>query len=324
MADLQHVMRLIDKKNVPDLLKLIVEQDQFGANQAIAFYLWNSFLPNYEPDSKAQVSNKSLEQIENDMVRAVHHFVDIPEDQVERYRKILKRCIVAVLEQHDHLHYYQSFHDVATVLVVKFGFKRALILLNRLCHSHLKLFMTESMDPSVDFANFVFALLERVDRKLAARLHELKMPPFFFISWCLSWLSHDMRQFKDASQIFDALVMLPPAGIGYLSAVILKGASDRVIAWPKEDFGELHQFLKELPETTWKPAYINEAYALMQRIPPSKVIRSSVPSLRESIFDSDLPRSDVLTAPIIFTFLVLVLAFLYQHYIRNTPLMHLR
>lgn len=190
-------------------------------------------------------------------------------------------------------HDFQSLHDLASIMILRFGLRRSQLLLDRLARSHLRDFMDEDFSHSRLFTQeFIRVLLSHADPPLARRLRKIEMPPMFLVSWVLSWLCHDLNNFERSARTMDILVMLPPGAVGYVSVALLKAIRSEIIQvnieYGSEEWGLLHQRLKELPKTQWSPNIFTEAIDMLQRHPPSMIIRE-VPELQGSSFDLDLP-----------------------------------
>lgn len=178
------------------------------------------------------------------------------------------------------------------MVLVRFGFAHGLGLLERLARSHLREFMAESIGPTHAFSQFVLAVLGKLDPELSRRLAEIEMPPYFFVSWILSWFAHDIDDTRVLAKIFNCLAVLPPAAVGYLSALLIsETARDEVLAYGRhmdsEEFGQLHTLLKALPATRYRDTLLPKTVALMHKYPPTQIIRG-LPELARSVFDADL------------------------------------
>jgi hypothetical protein len=75
-------------------------------------------------------------------------------------------------------------------------------------------------------------------------LRRVSIPPYFCVSWMLTWLAHDLKEIGLAKQVFDFLIVREPYAIIYLSAAISLSITDYLEELEEE---ELHQILKELP-----------------------------------------------------------------------------
>lgn len=232
-----------------------------------------------------------------------NNLLDIPDGKIGKLREKLLKLMTRIFEHpfyqdltetEQELHYYQSFHDIAAILILKFGYKNGLKFLERLCRSHLRDFMDADFSHTKAFSQFVIELVKRLDKDLAEKLESIQMPPFFFVSWCLAWFSHDLELSSEISSIFDGLVMLPPAAVGYVSALLIHRGRDLVLNYDAElgsdGFGHLHQSLKTLPRDLWSPTILADAHALMLQYPPSTIIGKD-PILARSSFDQDLAPS---------------------------------
>ncbi|PIS57781.1 hypothetical protein CJI97_000831 [Candidozyma auris] len=96
-----------------------------------------------------------------------------PED-IEELRRRLFGLVVRVLRKYPCLHYYQGFHDVASVVLMVFYNSStksvdetlAFAVLERLAVLHLRDFMLPSIDLTINHLKVMAALLEEIDPQL--------------------------------------------------------------------------------------------------------------------------------------------------------------
>lgn len=99
--------------------------------------------------------------------------VFLPED-IEELRRRLFGLVVRVLRKYPCLHYYQGFHDVASVVLMVFynpltklvDETLAFAVLERLAVLHLRDFMLPSIDLTINHLKVMAALLEEIDPQL--------------------------------------------------------------------------------------------------------------------------------------------------------------
>ena len=65
------------------------------------------------------------------------------------------------------------------------------------------------------------ASLQR-DEELWAHIEESGIPPFFALSWFITWFSHNLQELHHISRLFDVLMASHPLMPIYISAVIME------------------------------------------------------------------------------------------------------
>lgn len=198
------------------------------------------------------------------------------------------------------------------MLVVSFKYKQAVQFLHSLSRTHLRYkdptsttifykvsteFLRPDMTATIQFSDFVMRILERSQPKVYRKLKSyqkfinlsrlslyqcrIEMPPYFFVSWIISWFTHDLSSLSEIGRVLDFFVLLPPSAVGYLSAVLIAKGRDSVLAYDvkRDEFGDLHDELKRLPEMHDIVGLLPDALRLMHRLPPSKICQL-VPELK--------------------------------------------
>ncbi len=333
MANDHIIFRWIDEGNKAKLIEHILSNKIMDAS--LALKCWDAFLPMYEfPRGTVEIDDLTLEQIDKDLARSFHHYKDIDSNEIPRHREKLRKLMVRLFERPFYtssfgmkkwLHYYQSYHDIASVIYINFGCKNALAMLYRLSRSHFCEWMDQSFEPTRQFCHLVIEILRRHDRETADYLGQIEMPPYFFVSWILSWCSHEFETVEQSIRLFNCLIFLPPATIGYISAVLIYRSRSDVLRFNADssDFGVLHQQLKALPKTRWDNNVIYDALRLMKLYPPSQMV--TLVGLEDTVFNSNLdfdpPNGELSTLRSLFSaigipVLVLILCYILAQYLR--------
>lgn len=95
------------------------------------------------------------------------------------------------------MHYYQGLHDVAAVLLLVAGELPAFDLLCRLATGHLRDATRPSLDPVIELLGLMQLIVREADSELANFLERQGLPPFYALSWYITWFSHDLSQFGE-------------------------------------------------------------------------------------------------------------------------------
>jgi hypothetical protein len=62
------------------------------------------------------------------------------------------------------------------------------------------------------------------DRELWAHIEESGIPPFFALSWFITWFSHNLQDLAQISRLFDVLMASHPLMPIYISAVVMEAS----------------------------------------------------------------------------------------------------
>ena len=83
------------------------------------------------------------------------------------------------------------------------------------------------------------------DPELHEHIMESGIPPFFALSWFITWFAHNVPDLADISRIFDALIASHPLMPLYLSAAVMQvhhlpmtGSSYHIVAWEMSWLGQ--------------------------------------------------------------------------------------
>lgn len=105
----------IKQKERAKLVDTILKSSIFEDDPFLAYLLWDTFLPEARPEDGrvVPVSDKTADQIENDIIRSISHFKDIPSDDIGELRGQLSELLLSIFKRpffdsgRDQLHYYQ-------------------------------------------------------------------------------------------------------------------------------------------------------------------------------------------------------------------------
>ncbi|ODV68188.1 hypothetical protein HYPBUDRAFT_138477 [Hyphopichia burtonii NRRL Y-1933] len=145
---------------------------------------------------------------------------------IEELRKKLMSLIIKVLRKYPSLHYYQGYHDIASIILLvcydngqqsqpKVNEELAFLLLEKLSVFHLRDFMITDINLSVDHLKLIPTLLECIDSKLFGLLMQasniyiatdgLYYDYTFYqaLSSILTFFSHDINNLHHLLVIWD-------------------------------------------------------------------------------------------------------------------------
>ncbi|KAJ2793917.1 GTPase-activating protein gyp8, partial [Coemansia helicoidea] len=175
----------------------------------------------------------------------------------------LSQVVSGVLRSYPWLSYYQGFHELAMTFLCVFGSPRPAVEAAKMA---ALFFVRDAMGSSLDHVmqqlDLLYVLLEAACPRVHALLAALDVPPFFAISWVLTWFAHDVESFADVCRLFDHLIVSPPLQVVHVAAALIRLREAEVLACER-DFAAVHTALAALPATTadWLPV-IDGACAL--------------------------------------------------------------
>jgi len=143
------------------------------------------------------------------------------------------------------LHYYQGFHDVASVILANISNRPELAasILRKLAKSHLRDATREDFSGITCFLEIaLYPLLQVLDEELHDYFIFRELGPTAFITWIITLFAHDIHDSDRAGRLFDALLASHPLMPLYFSVAILvnPGCRDRIFDTDEDDPGMLH------------------------------------------------------------------------------------
>jgi hypothetical protein len=142
------------------------------------------------------------------------------------------------------VHYYQGLHDVAGVLLLVSGEAKAFQLLQALAQGHLRDATRPTLDAVLELLALLAPITEAVDQQLAAHIAAQGLPPFFALSWYITWFAHDVPDLASAARLFDLFLASHPLMPLYVGAVAMR--SQRATLLECEEMPELHSALMNM------------------------------------------------------------------------------
>ena len=80
---------------------------------------------------------------------------------------------------------------------------------------------------------------------MAGHLREIRIPPFFGLSWQLTWFAHTIDDFTTVQRLFDFFMASHPLMPLYVAVVNMHMHRDYLVRF--KDMPELHSALTKLP-----------------------------------------------------------------------------
>lgn len=87
-------------------------------------------------------------------------------------------------------------------------------------HYLLTFLLTNDLNILPLLIDTMLAIISEVDPPVYNQLQQSTVPPYFCISWLMTWFAHDVRSVEMAAQLFDFFLLNPPLVIIYTAAAV--------------------------------------------------------------------------------------------------------
>ncbi|KFM65031.1 TBC1 domain family member 20, partial [Stegodyphus mimosarum] len=277
----------------------------------------------------------SLEEIEQhpyyrqvvlDVNRSLKRFPpSIKESQRLAMLDQLVLLIMRVLCRHPELHYYQGYHDICVTFLLVLGEETAYYVLEKLSRTHLRIFMEQTMEPTIQLLECMYPLIGKKSSQLMKFLLKSEVGVAYCLSWLITWFGHVLNDYNDVVRLFDFFIVSPFCMPMYLTTAVVLHRESEVLK-QECDMASVHSLLSKVPENLpfedlirlsceLHKTYILETLSKELSYLPGKkkkVVRSYgiVGSLAKTL-KSSVPGSNF-AVPLVIAAAVLVTAVLYQ------------
>ena len=161
-------------------------------------------------------------QVVLDVNRSLKRFPPgIDEDDRPMLQEQLTRLIVRVLVSQPSLHYYQGYHDVAITFLLVVGEHIGYQIMEKLSVSHLKQFMTPSMENTMGLLQLMYPIIRKSSPDLHRHLVKSELGTIFALPWLITWFGHVLPNYCDVVRLYDFFLAGPPLMPVYLAAAIV-------------------------------------------------------------------------------------------------------
>lgn len=238
-----------------------------------------------EYEEWASGSHKDKGTVRVDVERSLYTFAGFLDDETRSARRQeLERLLNAVVVKHEGtVHYYQGLHDVASVLLLVAGEPAAFDMLCQLSTGHLRDATRSSLDPVIELLGLMGPIVAAADPELASYLAKQGLPPFYALSWFITWFSHDLADFGEVCRLFDLFLATHPLMPLYVGAAAMHSQRQQLLA--AEEMPILHSKLVNLCVTKMATAdqLAIQAIKLYKRATPESIIASRQLLLQQCI-----------------------------------------
>eukprot|EP01051_Picozoa_sp_SAG22_P013049 SAG22_NODE_1419_length_4466_cov_5.588963_4_plen_558_part_00 len=195
------------------------------------------------------------EQLWLDVNRSLHHYKPRLYTQhaatQSACRAALFRMMQAVLLRDGALHYYQGFHDVASVLLLTCGPAAGTRLLQALAASPLAFAVTADMAATSNMMQLLPPLVREVCPEAAEIIRAAGIEdPIYALSWVLTWFAHDLHSLAARARLVDFFLAVGhPLASVYFAAVVVGHRLPELKAIREQppDYGAVHALLRTVP-----------------------------------------------------------------------------
>jgi hypothetical protein len=240
------------------------------------------------------------DQVRKDVERSFNHVrvrssSPWSEEAKSAHRDRLSRLINAVMSRNPQLHYIQGFHDICTVFYLVCGSVdgtgtdgAAFALIERASQTYFRDVLSPTLEPVMHALSFLYRLLLIEDPQVHALLASTDIPPFFALSWFLTWFAHDLAQLDSVARLYDFFLASHALMPLYMACEVVRAMRGDLLklcatmpgGGGEIEIGPVHAMFRELPEERLDvDALIGASMRLFHKSPPHELLRTStVPS----------------------------------------------
>jgi hypothetical protein len=228
---------------------------------------------------KIITNHEQYDQVEKDVDRSMYKFTRHFTDLERSYkRQQLSRLVNSCLIHDPELHYFQGFHDIATVFLLELGETTALPCIYRLSHYQFHDAMyKKSLEEILNVLPLVHQIIKRTDPQVAKILEDSGMDVgHYALSWVLTWFSHVIDDIDMVSRLFDVFLASHPLFSVYVSAAVVLERRQELLHTECE-FTAVFGLLNSFPEThtvithEWIERIITKSREMFEMYPPHKL-----------------------------------------------------
>lgn len=139
----------------------------------------------------------------------------------EKKRNILNNMILTILSKNKNLHYYQGYHDVASIFMLTLeDDSLSLGVIENVSRNFLADFMAKDFEVVMKLLQAIPIIIECCDPELTSFFSRCSLEPYFTTSWLITWFAHDLKCISNAARVYDAILCSPSCFVLYLCAAV--------------------------------------------------------------------------------------------------------
>ncbi|ETV99280.1 hypothetical protein H310_08018 [Aphanomyces invadans] len=240
----------------------------------------------------ASTSHRDDSQVRLDVNRSMgmSRWTDVASLKRGSKRKALFSLLHATLCISPDAHYFQGFHDVASVFLLTVGMPLAVPLLTRMSTSYMVEPMRTNLDTVLPLFSLLYPLIATQDPSLAKHIAGSVDHAYFALPWILTWFAHQVDALHDVARLYDVLLASHPIFPLYVAATLLLKNRATILA-VEPDFADLHSTLQSLGHGIMDDVegVLEAANDLFHNIPPRDIVETAAAStaaVRQSTYMS--------------------------------------
>ncbi|GBG28854.1 TBC1 domain family member 20 [Hondaea fermentalgiana] len=204
---------------------------------------------------RAKTRDALVQEFNMDIERSMFHFgcdKALPRDLRVLKREALTEIILNVLRADATLHYYQGFHDVATVHLHVMGNDIRAASETTLAASRLQFKDHHGQDfgATIQAMNLLPVIIHHFDHKVSTTLERAEVGPMFALAWVLTGFAHSVQDLNVTARLFDIILASHPLLCIYLAAALVLRPTTRrrLLEVAEEDCSmpTIHHFLQNI------------------------------------------------------------------------------
>lgn len=176
----------------------------------------------------------------------------------------------------------------------------------KLSQTHFRNLMQHNFDIVRSLVGLMLGILRVSDPPLHRQITRLSIPPFFAISWLITWFAHDLPNHHNAQRMFDFFMANHPSAIVYAAAAVPMLHREELLMVDVEG-PEVHQWLKKLPERIAPSLLILHTVKLMKDYPLDRINFSDSKLIRKTVYGAGIRKNSHIASLIVGSSLLVLL-----------------
>jgi hypothetical protein len=127
----------------------------------------------------------------------------------------------------------QGLHEIAAVLLLQVGQNISYHLLVSLAQNHLRDSTRQSLDAVIESLQLLYSILGLADPQLSEHITSTGLPPYFAISWVITWFAHHVSP-DMVARLFDLFIASHPLMPMYLYVAGMREVSSPALVVANE------------------------------------------------------------------------------------------
>jgi len=215
--------------------------------------------------------HKDYNQVARDIERSLWKFTAGQEKYRNIKRAELSRIINSILSRNPEIHYFQGYHDIASVFIMIFKERIAHAMLRKLSLYHIRDFHSETMNSITTLLLKIVPFFKIIDKEVYQFFLAANTEPFYALSWVLTWFSHVIDHLPTITRLFDFFLATHPLMCFYLSIALIESKREEILSCHCE-FSAVHKYFTTfLSEETIDFEYlIKLSITYFEKYPPNR------------------------------------------------------